>query len=931
MSDRVHLAGQYDSAPRYPLRGRSELDARIDGLVQLAVSEGSGVILLRGESGIGKTRLLAAALDRARDADWATVVVTPDVDSSNLPLSALLDGAEDAVPPLLHGDVVSEALRGADPHYWITRMMTEALERHSLRSPVLVVVDDMQWLDASSLTVLSSLMRSVEGEQIAWLLATRTGTYRREHGRLIDTIASTGDVIDVQRLTHDDAVEITTDLLGSRPGSALETSLALTSYIPLLVVELIRGLREEGLLETADFRVEAVGGAIPARFGASFRDRLSHLSPVSLRLIQVGSLIGRRFRLVDVLTVLALPAVSSAAAVEELIAQEVLADDGEYMAFLHDSLREGAEATLTPSLRKVLAREVAQVRLASGESVSGVASALIEAAEPGDEQSFLLLREAAIELASFDAGEASRLAAAALRVAAGAPRFAQRASDLIPVLWAGGKGQHAREATSILAPHLAAEDRARTLLAVSRHLTEASFDEAMSVVDDALSLSGVSRSTRAELLAVRSLNAANKADASELQRSLVEARAVADPHADSRALATIDATESVFEFYNHRWDSSLTLIARAFDNARRVGMHPNLWLPEGLWPAFARNSIGEPEIALKLVDAGMQEASAANSATAEAFWMMVRCRILFDAGRLDDARLHAETVLDLAGELGLGDFAHATAGIVLFKVALHMGDSTLAELMRPMIRTLADGVSVARAGRWALAVEAHDDGRLEDAYELSSGAVSSLLEPIPSMSQPVDFADDLTLLEIVLAAGDESAVEKLDVVASQRADANPSSPLAAAVRDALRGRIREDPSLIRAAAELLRSVARPLVRARVLEMHRFVRADPQETRIALEEALRIYEAHGASRDVSRVLAALRSLGVRRRPTQSRRSDLLSARETQVLEHLVRGATTQQIANALFVSPHTVVSNVRHIYAKLGVNSRKELVARHAQR
>ena len=95
------------------------------------------------------------------------------------------------------------------------------------------------------------------------------------------------------------------------------------------------------------------------------------------------------------------------------------------------------------------------------------------------------------------------------------------------------------------------------------------------------------------------------------------------------------------------------------------------------------------------------------------------------------------------------------------------------------------------------------------------------------------------------------------------------------------------------------------------------RADPQETRIALEEA--------------RVLAALRSLGVRRRPTQSRRSDLLSARETQVLEHLVRGATTQQIANALFVSPHTVVSHVRHIYAKLGVNSRKELVARHAQR
>ena len=37
-----------------------------------------------------------------------------------------------------------------------------------------------------------------------------------------------------------------------------------------------------------------------------------------------------------------------------------------------------------------------------------------------------------------------------------------------------------------------------------------------------------------------------------------------------------------------------------------------------------------------------------------------------------------------------------------------------------------------------------------------------------------------------------------------------------------------------------------------------------------------------------------------------------------------GATTQQIADALFMSPHTVVSHIRHLYAKTGVNSRSAL-------
>lgn len=927
--DRVRLAGHERNAPGHPLRGREDDLQRLLRLSEAAMEDGSGAILLRGQSGIGKTRLLAELIDQADAKGWATVIVTPDVDSTSMPLAALLDAAARADPPLVEREAVDRILADAQPQYWITQTLIDTVQRLALAGALLFVVDDVHWLDSASLNAIGSLMRALEGEQIAWVFASRTGTYRAAHARLIERVELTGDVLDLQPLTHDAAVDVATDLLGMTPGPHLSNSLLRTSFIPLLVVELVRGLREENLLEARGSQIEAVGG-VPSRFGASLRERLTHLSPDALRLIQVASLLGRRFRLTSVLAVLGATAGQTAPVVDELITHEVLTDDDEHLAFLHDALREGAEMTLSASTRKALAREVAQARLSAGEPASAVASTLVEAAEPGDERSFTLLREAALELAALDAVEASRLAAVALDLVVEMPRLAARAADLVPLLWAGGRGDLARQATLALSPHLAQDDRARALLAIARAQTESSFDEAITTVDEALALPDVSRSTRAELYAVRALNAANKADAADLRRSLADARAVADPAEDSRALATIDATESVFEFYNEHWDRSLELIAQAFHHAQRAGMRPNLWMPEGLWPAFVRNSIGAPDSALRLIDTGLEEAAAARSKPTEAFWMMVRARVLHDAGRLDDARLQAETVLNLAAELGLGDFANATAGVVLFKVALHVGDLALIDSTRPVVQALADGAALTRAGRWALAVEAADAGRMSDAYELSTLAICSLREPIPSMSQPVDFADDLILADILLAAGNEDALATLADVVTVRAEENPSYPFAAAIRDAVLARIQGNHDLLDAAVERLRSISRPLVLARVLERCQLLCDDDERARRALEEALRIYQEHGASRDASRVLAALRARGVRRRPGQATRTDLLSTREAQVLEHLVRGATTQQIASALFVSPHTVVSHVRHIYAKLGVNSRKALVLRHTE-
>ena len=85
---------------------------------------------------------------------------------------------------------------------------------------------------------------------------------------------------------------------------------------------------------------------------------------------------------------------------------------------------------------------------------------------------------------------------------------------------------------------------------------------------------------------------------------------------------------------------------------------------------------------------------------------------------------------------------------------------------------------------------------------------------------------------------------------------------------------------------------------------------------------------GASWDAARVRGRLRQLGVVRRSAVPKRRvvgwEALTSTETSVA-HLAReGKTNREIAETLFISPHTVNTHLRHIFDKLGVTSRIQL-------
>jgi DNA-binding CsgD family transcriptional regulator len=96
----------------------------------------------------------------------------------------------------------------------------------------------------------------------------------------------------------------------------------------------------------------------------------------------------------------------------------------------------------------------------------------------------------------------------------------------------------------------------------------------------------------------------------------------------------------------------------------------------------------------------------------------------------------------------------------------------------------------------------------------------------------------------------------------------------------------------------------------------------------LGRALELYLTLGADWDARRVRGRLADLGVRRRIVSARDSGIgfpsLTGAETQVARLVSDGITNREIADRLFLSPHTVNSHLRHIYGKLAIKSRAEL-------
>jgi DNA-binding CsgD family transcriptional regulator len=198
------------------------------------------------------------------------------------------------------------------------------------------------------------------------------------------------------------------------------------------------------------------------------------------------------------------------------------------------------------------------------------------------------------------------------------------------------------------------------------------------------------------------------------------------------------------------------------------------------------------------------------------------------------------------------------------------------------------------------------------------------------------FAPDIVRLAVA-EGDDEFAAAMLGAARTAAERLRTSTAEAAVLR--CHGTIHDDLDAFVAAADAVTGNPRPLVRAGAHEAAGVALATagrPADARGHLIAAIDAYEELGAVRDVDRVDAIARRIGIRRgqRGRRSRPShgwDSLTTTERRVADLVASGLSNPVIAERMFLSRRTIQTHVSHILTKTGLSSRIELAAAMARR
>lgn len=192
--------------------------------------------------------------------------------------------------------------------------------------------------------------------------------------------------------------------------------------------------------------------------------------------------------------------------------------------------------------------------------------------------------------------------------------------------------------------------------------------------------------------------------------------------------------------------------------------------------------------------------------------------------------------------------------------------------------------------------------------------------------------DVIWLARLAQSCDDSVLAEATRIGAATRASLNPGVDSIAAFATYTAALLDRDTEGLAEAMSGLERTGRLLAHAFATEDlgRLLLEQGSRETGIeVLSTALDRYAGLGAAWDVGRVRRRLRDVGVRRRlgaPATPRKGwAALTETELNVVRLVAEGQTNREVAEQLFVSPHTVSTHLRHSFAKLAINSRVGLV------
>lgn len=399
------------------LRGRdAELAAVATALEKLGDGRGH-VLLVEGPPGIGKTALLAEAGALAERAGARVLFGEAFETGRTIPFAPLLAALSRGEPPIVEARLAKQLESASDARYWVAQDLQSALEGPAAESSLVIGIDDLHWADHATLAALRWLVRGLPGLPILWLLAARTGRRLAAVREILpDLRKDDADRLRMLGLAPQAVAELIGDHVSAEADPTLAALAERAQGNPFLLVELLRGLSEEGRLQVLDGRAAVTGDGLPRRLTASMSDRLATLSADAEQLVRVAATLPPRFSAAQLAAVLRLPPSTLVAPLQETLEADLLAETTDQLRFRHDLLRQAVLEIMPRSLRRALQRDAVTVLLAAGVAPGAVAVQLAESADHGDRAAVAALREAARGIAGSDVLEAADLSARALEL-----------------------------------------------------------------------------------------------------------------------------------------------------------------------------------------------------------------------------------------------------------------------------------------------------------------------------------------------------------------------------------------------------------------------------------------------------------------------------------------------------------------------------------
>ena len=338
--------------------------------------------------------------------------------------------------------------------------------------------------------------------------------------------------------------------------------------------------------------------------------------------------------------------------------------------------------------------------------------------------------------------------------------------------------------------------------------------------------------------------------------------------------------------------------------------------------------VGRLDDAAARVADGTEQARRAGNAMAVNIWASLDGVVHLTAGRLSAARAAAES-LPRPAHTGATE-TDMLRMVTLAEVAARTDDRNL---LQQMVNDARDAYStgssfVGWGAVHVLALAAWQRGDVHDAMRWLGGAIPLFGSPLWAQ-----VLDRVTLGARVASAAGDAGLRARVVQATDLLEREPPViPLFIGVARHARGILERDAQALLAAADVLRSSSRPLLYAAAAEdagaeLARTDRGD--EAVDQLNAAFDIYMRHEALADARRVGRELRRLGVERRLVSQPRAktgwDSLTDSELTVVTLIAQGVTNRGVAEQLHLSLHTVKIHVHNAFAKLGINSRAQLM------